>query len=229
MFTLSYFGETEKSAKAATAAVEEIARLAKEGPTAAEVSRIVNNMFADRVYGRESVEGLVNNAGFSLQTARKLDFEEHYEKMLQTVSASDIQSVAHKVCDAILHSEAMFSIAADEHAPSDFSEDMFLEAARYPLQKIRSVAGWRENPEFMQHRHHVSSCNPSVQQIQFDLPGGRALHINFREVKRLPLVSASLALFWAEQCLKMTKKWVRRTSPRSSLPMAPQGKVLNRS
>jgi zinc protease len=192
MFTMSYFGETAKSADAACAAVEEIVRLAKEGPTTAEMNRIVNNMFADRVFGRESVEGLVNNAGFALQTTRKLDFEDHYTKTLQTVSAADIRNVAKKVSDAILQSHAMFSIAADEHAPSDFSEDAFLEAARYPLQKIQSIAGWRENPEFLQHRHHVSERNSAVQQLQFDLPGSRTLHVNFREVKRLPLVSASL-------------------------------------
>ena len=193
MFTMNYFGEAAKSADAAAAAIEELMRLAQDGPTSSEMSRIINNMLADRIFGRESVEGLVNNAGFSLQTSRKLAFEDEYIKNLQKVNATQIQEIANNVCQKIKSGHAIFSIAADEHAPQDFCEEGFLEHVRAPLNKSVAMQGWQQSVASKEYNHTVSSRDPNVQQIQFYFPGGSELHINYREVKRLPIVSASLS------------------------------------
>jgi zinc protease len=191
MMTINYFGEAAKARDAATASVEELVRLANHGPSESEMSRVVNNMIADRIYAKESVEGLTNNAGFSLQTHLKLTFDEHYLTALQRVSASEIRNTARTVCNAIEENRATFSIAADEHAPSDFNEESFYRAATSPLKHGVMIAGW--NPEASGFKTATSKINENVKQICIPLAGDRELHINWREVKRLPLVSATLA------------------------------------
>jgi zinc protease len=213
MFTLSYFGESAKAAEAASASVEEISRLATDGPLPVEINRIVNSMISDRIFGRESVEGLVNNAGFALQTSRKLGFEEDYLKRLQAVSEKDICDVAKSVCSALENSCATFSIAADEHVPSDFNESNFLKEALSPLQKTpfhigspHSISSETESEHAYKGLSHITSkTDSSVRQIKIELPGSRLLHINFREVKRLPIVSASFA-FMGGTTLEDSKK-----------------------
>ncbi len=191
MMTISYFGEAIKARDAITATVEELSRLAAHGPSTSEMSRVVNNMIADRVYGKESVEGLANNAGFALQTKLKLEFEDSYLNKLQCVKHSEIREAAQRVCNAIQENRTTFSIAADEHAPSDFTEESFFAAATAPFRRGVVTSGW--SPEKSKLETVVSKHNQNVKQIRIPLCGGRELNVNWREVKRLPLVSATIA------------------------------------
>ncbi|NBW82368.1 insulinase family protein, partial [bacterium] len=112
-----FYARSETALEALTSSIFEIARLAKEGPSHAELQRVLTSAKAERIYARESIEGLVRTVGGNLMTNAKLEFDEHYLAALKKISVDEVRNCALEVCRQIIAGQ-VFCVAAsnEEHA-----------------------------------------------------------------------------------------------------------------
>lgn len=179
MFGIGFFGMAANAPEALQIIVREIKRLSEVPPTQAELLRILNTLKAQRIYARESMDGIARNAGLSLQTSKKLQFEDFYMECVRQVTPSEVQSVAKKVLEHILQGQFAISAAIGEHLEIPFTQDGV-------IQSIVEAAKLNHTQQ--------SDINPDVKQICVSLPHGKTLKINFRHSKRLPVMCGVLVL-----------------------------------
>lgn len=179
MFGVGFFGMAASAQSALQIIVQEIKRLSEVPPTQAELLRILNTLKAQRIYARESMDGISRNAGLSLQTTKKLHFEDFYMDRVTRVTPKEVQGIAQKVLEHILQGQFAVSAAVGEHLTAPFMEDAV-------AQSIIEAAHLKNMNE--------SDINPDVKQICVPLPQGKLLKINFRHSKRLPVMCGVLVL-----------------------------------
>lgn len=208
MFNFGFYGKASTARDAFSRALQEIAQLAQLGPQPEELARVLNTVKAERVYARESVEGVARTVGLSLMTSHKMDFEENYVAALSKVTPEMVRAVAQTVVSSYAKGEYSLSIAMAREANPDWTEDL-LRAEVAEAVTGKGVQGLCTPDETtgQPHKEIASATNPDVKQWHFSLDAGhtqgllpetkhthRELHFNWRRAERLPLVS--LCLTW---------------------------------
>lgn len=207
MLGIGFFGMANNTLQALKVIVEEIRRLAEVPPTQEELIRVLNTLKAQRIYSRESMDGISRCAGLSLQTAQKMEFESKYMHAVSKVTPIQIQKIAQNVMNQLELGKFCVSAAlGQEILPNMTSSELtntILHAAKVihlneepletSLQKSNSPsfnkASWLNH-----YFRKTSEINPDVKQIIIPLPGDKTLKINYRNSKRLPVVSGMLLL-----------------------------------
>lgn len=207
MLGIGYFGMAENALQAVKIIVQEIRRLAEVPPTQEELTRVLNTLKAQRIYSRESMDGISRCAGLSLQTPEKMEFENIYMHRVSKVTTEQIRQIAQKVMNQLEAGHFHVSVALGEKVIPDISEADFINAIRhtanvmhlnqapleFSLQKTNSPT--YSSDSWLQHYFKkTSEINPEVKQIIIQLPFDKTLKINFRPSKRLPVVSGMLLL-----------------------------------
>ena len=87
-------GKTPKQVEDALRA--QVARVAKEGVSEAELSRVKTQWTASTVYGRDSIYGQANDLGSNWVEGFPLDADDRILKLLRTVTPEQVKSVAKR-------------------------------------------------------------------------------------------------------------------------------------
>jgi zinc protease len=215
LFNFGFYGKASTAREAFTRALQEIAQLAQFGPQPEELARVLNTVKAERVYARESVEGVARTVGLSLMTSHKMDFEDAYVAALGRVTAENVRKVAQHILASYAKGECALSIAMAREVNADWNEDLLrADLASVIARRFGEGAEGAEgaaggDPSDSKPDMEIASAtNPEVKQWHFRLEKphaedahketsnehARELHFNWRRAERLPLVS--LCLTW---------------------------------
>ncbi|KAB8033434.1 M16 family metallopeptidase [Fluviispira multicolorata] len=207
LFGIGFFGMAKNSLAALQLITQEIRRLAEVPPTREELNRVLNTLKAQRIYSRESMDGISRSAGMSLQTAQKMEFENFYMDSVSKVTTKSIQNIAQKVVNQLEAGNFHISVALANDALPETNENDFIEAisravcmTHHNQEPIEASLQQSNSPEFVKenwinsYNLIVSELNPAVKQIKISLPFNKTLKINYRESNRLPITSAMLVL-----------------------------------
>jgi zinc protease len=91
--------EVDPSGRAAAVTFEEIARLAKQGPSTQELDRVITNAESDKLYATQTADGLASRLGFAKMTVGDLHYDYRYIDELKSLDESEIQEAVHRYCD----------------------------------------------------------------------------------------------------------------------------------
>jgi zinc protease len=192
MFSLSFYAPQTTALQGLEAIFEEILKLAESGPTEEEMRRVLSSVRADRIYARESMEGIGKSAGASLQTTQKLAFDDHYILALEKVTLADVKSLAGKMLEMISAGAFTVSSAMGRECLPGVTEDTIRETVLNGIGKLNKEAEAIEQAERRVRLPRNSEFNAAVKQIEIPLPFGKKLHVNYRQESRLPVVSSLL-------------------------------------
>ncbi|NBO37918.1 insulinase family protein [bacterium] len=199
-----FYGRSESALDALQCAMGEIARLAKDGPTSAELQRVLTAAKAEKIYSRESVEGLVRNIGNNLLTTAKLEFDTIFLQKLNQVTTSQVQSCAKEVCQKFLDGQITCVAATNEEHAEQVNAKTLAEAihsCREILQSTLHGSLNKNSPQSelaTQCKTFVSQRNPHVIHSELQLGSDAVLHFNRRVSQRLPVVSHVLVWRWGQ-------------------------------
>jgi zinc protease len=197
-----FYARSETAKEAIFAAVGEISRLANEGPTPAELQRVLTTAKAEKIYARESVEGLVRSVGNNLMTTARLDFGTQYLQKLQSVTTEQVRRCAQNVCDSIAKGRVVAVAASNQDHSDIINKNALCEALATCAEMLKG-----ESPEqssgntklaAFRSKTLASQRNPSISQTQIDLDSHCKLHFNTRTSKRLPVTSHVLVWRWGQ-------------------------------
>lgn len=199
---IAFYGRSETAHAALHAATAEIARLAKEGPTHAELQRVLTSAKAEKIYGRESIEGLVRNIGSNLLTTARLEFDTIFLQKLTKISVAQVQECARMVCENIMTGKVVCLAASNqEHSDIISSESIratIKSCAELVKNELHSQS--QKDAQTLAFKTNVipSQRNPSILHTQIDLGHSTRLHYNTRLAKRLPVASQILVWRWGQ-------------------------------
>lgn len=204
---IGFFGMAKNCIQALKNSVQEIRRLAEVPPTQEELTRVLNTLKAQRIYSRESMDGISRCAGMSLQTSQKMKFEDLYMESVSKIIPEQIQATAKKVMNQLESGNFHISVALANDSLPDVSENDFINAitqavnmSRYneePLEQSlqkSNIPGFSHENWIDFYQPKTSDLNPEIKQIRIELPFQKVLKINYRISKRLPVVSGMLLL-----------------------------------
>lgn len=207
LLSIGFFGRANSALMALQSAVGEIKKLAQNGPSSDEMRRVMAAVRAERIYAKESVEGIGRTAASALMTSSKLRFDEEFLEQLKAVRESDLQKIAGTVLAALACGHFHVSCALARDSLPELTEEDLRAAVRTSalpesISKTSSTAGGDAgalaalNPPGISENSkatlQVSESNPAVKQLILPLPHGRTLHVNFRHSERLPITSGML-------------------------------------
>ncbi len=89
----------EKIPEVFSVMLDELNRIQTDGPTEAEIARVVTNSESERYYALQSADGIASRLGFLKFQIGDLGYDEHYLSALKKVDASEIQEAAKKYFD----------------------------------------------------------------------------------------------------------------------------------
>lgn len=204
---IGFFGMAKNAMHALKIIVQEIRRLAEVPPTREELTRVLNTLKAQRIYSRESMDGISRCAGMSLQTSQKLEFENLYMESVSKVTTEQIRLTAQKVMSQLEAGNFHISVALAKESLPEITEKDFIDSVFHAvkmthhneepleasLQKSNSPNYSKESWIALYDRK-TSELNADVKQIKIQLPFGKTLKINYRLSKRLPVTSGMLLL-----------------------------------
>ena len=202
---IGFFGMAENATEALKLIVQEIRRLMEVPPSREELLRVVNSLKAHRIYGQESMDGITRNAGLSLQTAAKMNFESQYINRMVNTSPKEIQKIAGEVFNQIAQGQFVISATLGHEALPNLPENHFIDTVLQAANSIpyqQTNLGVNLSPEkndpannwLSKYNHHISTLHRDVQQIEFTLPQNKILKINFRQSSRLPITCGTLVM-----------------------------------
>jgi zinc protease len=204
---IGFFGMASNSLNALKIIVQEIRRLAEVPPTREELIRVSNTLKAQRIYSRESMDGISRCAGMSLQTSQKMEFENLYMESVSKVTSEHIRATAQKVMSQLESGNFHISVALSNDSLPEIIEKDFINAVNHSInmthhneEPLEQSLQQSNSPNFSNenwissYQQKTSEVNPAIKQIKILLPFGKVLNINYRLSKRLPIVSGMLLL-----------------------------------
>ncbi|APJ03818.1 M16 family metallopeptidase [Silvanigrella aquatica] len=207
MLGIGFFGMAHNSLHALKIIVQEIRRLSEVPPTREELTRVLNTLKAQRIYSRESMDGISRCAGLSLQTSQKMEFENLYMQSVSKVTPEQIRATAQKVMTQLEQGNFHISVTLANEALPEITEKDFINAVLHSANMIHPNKEPLElslrqsnKPNYLKedwlafYQKKSSETNPDVKQIKIALPFGKVLKINYRLSKRLPVTSGMLLL-----------------------------------
>ncbi|MEY4066788.1 MAG: hypothetical protein RIR26_2996, partial [Pseudomonadota bacterium] len=198
-----FYARSETAREAVLAGIGEIARLAKEGPSHSELQRVLTSAKADKIYSRESVEGLVRSVGNNLLTTARLEFDTLFLQKLSRVTTEQVQACAQQVCESLLSGRAICVAAANQEHESIINLGTLQETLSEGANVIRQILGNRDTQDTPVSRirsrvHQVSERNPAIRQESVALSDLAKLNFNTRPSTRLPVSSHVLVWRWGQ-------------------------------
>ena len=204
LFSVGFFCMTENAQEALKVTLQEIRRLGLVPPSKEELQRVCNAIKAQRIYSRESMDGISRSAGLSLMTLMKLDFENKYVERVLQVTAFEIQNLAKKIWADFEKGLWSISIAMSAEKEKGWTEESWKNLVHDTIfssapseyksnNKVTEKEG--NNASFSLAAEIISKTSEfksDVKQILIPLPHGKKLHINYRPSNRLPVVSGVL-------------------------------------
>jgi zinc protease len=204
---IGFFGMASNSLNALKIIVQEVRRLAEVPPTREELIRVLNTLKAQRIYSRESMDGISRCAGMSLQTSQKMEFENSYMECVSKVTPEEIRATAQKVMSQLEAGNFHISVALSNDSLPEILEKDFIDAVYHAVnmthhneEPLEQSLQQSNSPNFSKeswissYHQKTSELNQAVKQIKIALPYGKTLKINYRISKRLPIVSGMLLL-----------------------------------
>jgi zinc protease len=189
LLTISLYCEEEKTLDAFSATIDELHFLAEEGPTTAEMERVVYTTIASRIFDSENLETKADNIGFALSTRSRLRFEDEYLDAMRRLTAADIQRVAKRAVQLLREKRYAMTLAVTNS--STLSEANLAWNITVSLPDGNETRD-EKRPDAIRQTI-ISTHNPDVRQIVLPLPGDRTLRVNVRENRETPIASAVLA------------------------------------
>jgi zinc protease len=198
-----FYARSETAREALTASILEVSRLAKEGPTESELRRVLTAAKAERIYARESVEGLVRTVGGSLMTTAKLEFDQRYLAALGKVTLTQVQHCAQYFCDELSAGRVVCVAASNQdHAevinPESLKATLEDAARSLGLGQTGLSSNCGSRASSFAVMREVSKRNANIIHHRVDLAPQARLHFNTRPSKRLPVASHTLVWRWGQ-------------------------------
>lgn len=205
LFGVGFFGMAKNATEALKIIVQEIRRLSEVPPSREELLRVINSIKAHRIYAQESMDGITRNAGLSLQTFAKMQFEPQYIERMMNTTGKEIQSIAEQVFQQIAQGQFVISAALGHKVLENISENHFIETVNHAVNYIHNNSSINlsdlshekkdaEHSWLEKYKINISPLNSDIQQIEINLPFNKKLKINFRESRRLPIASGTLVM-----------------------------------
>lgn len=204
MASLSFYTAGPSALEALVASLDEIATLSREVPSESEVRRIHTALKAERIYARESVEGVVRQSLANLLTSRGLDFEDHYVHALSRVTPRTIQETAREFVEHVQAGAFALSAVTSNELEATISEASLAKTvASWCAPKAHTAARPKslENSDTPIRTSEVktSSRSPDVRQIVISGPGGLTMHVNYRRTDKIPACAMGLYALGGQQ------------------------------
>ncbi|MBE3068925.1 MAG: insulinase family protein [Planctomycetes bacterium] len=98
-FLVTLQADPAKAEAARAAAMEHLARAAREKPTDEELARAKRQKIAEHVYGLQQCEDIAGDVGLNALLLNDPDFSQHYVSQIQRVTADDVRRVAAAYLD----------------------------------------------------------------------------------------------------------------------------------
>lgn len=197
-----FYARTATAHDALCAAVGEISRLAKEGPTQAELQRVLTAAKAEKIYSNESIEGHVRNIGNNLLTAARLEFDTRFLEKLSRVSIEQVQACAQTVCDNIAQGQVICVAACNQEHAELFNESSLAASLKSVSEQLRAQSSTNDKALSAQERmgavSRTSERNPAIRQMSAQIGDGVRLNFNTRNSTRLPVASHVLVWRWGQ-------------------------------
>ncbi len=155
---------------------KEILHLQNHGPTQEEIDRIIVNNESEKIYARQTTDGMAGRIGYLRFILNDMGFDEKYLEQLRSVKSEDIQRVAREY----LNYDGMCGVLLQPKSQSeyDFSETQM--EAKTILKKS----------ELKSKTHFVSGHKKSAQH--FTLPSGVRVIFNERPETQVFSIHASV-------------------------------------
>jgi zinc protease len=182
-------GETPETGIAAIRA--EIARLRDEPVTAAELAEAKNELVADALRGRETIEDRATTLGFVLINTNDASVADRQIADIQAVTAEDIQRVARRYLTDDRAITIRYLNADEQNPPTPQNTDVTAPvtvADLAPVGRVFTLLPEAERTPLPEPAEPVSPTTPPVADFRLD-NGMRVLVV---EKEGLPLVSARL-------------------------------------
>ncbi len=211
MMAIGCYTRVENLGAALSESIRCVQALARTEPAESEVRRVLTTLKAEKIYARESVEGLVRQNLFQLQTSRGLDFEDHYLSLLQRVTPKAVQETAREFLEKLQSRDRCVCVLANEAAAEQLTSENIEKTLDEALRDTPAIKGQTLSPDgetklesgslqksrlSEESGSHpsvtISSLNSEVKQIVVRSQTGRSLRINYRQTDKIPAVSFGL-------------------------------------
>ncbi|MFZ9520311.1 MAG: M16 family metallopeptidase [Silvanigrellaceae bacterium] len=198
-----FYARSETTLEAITASIFEIARLAKEGPNHAELQRVLTAAKAERIYSRESIEGLVRTVGGNLMTNAKLAFDDRYLAALRKITVEQVQECAVAVCRQIVAGQVICVAASNEEHAATINEANLKSTIENAARRVDTYLNSRngrltDTSPALTPKRETSIRNPNVVHHTLNLSPNVEMSFNTRISNRLPVTSQVLVWRWGQ-------------------------------
>lgn len=182
-------GQTVETGKAALEV--EIARLRDEPVTAAELAEAKNELVADALRGRESIDDRATTLGMALIMTGDATAADREIAEIQAVTAADVQRVARRYLTPQRQITINYLSADEANAPSEQKKNVdapVTVASLAPAGPVAVLLPEAERARLPQPGPEVSPATPAIADFRLD----NGLRVLVAPTKGLPLVSARL-------------------------------------
>lgn len=182
-------GETVETGKAALEA--EIARLRDEPVTAAELAEAKNELVADALRGRESIDDRATTLGMALIMTGDATAADREIAEIQAVTAADVQRVARRYLTPQRQITINYLPADDDHPASEQNRNVnapVTVAALAPAGPVAVLLPEAERARLPEPGPEASPSTPAIADFRLD----NGMRVLVAPTQGLPLVSARL-------------------------------------
>ncbi len=99
LYVQAEFDQVDKSLPVCEALFRQLARIKEEGPTDAELERVLVNAESERLYAMQTADGMAGRLGFARFVLGDVNFDQEYLERLRAVTTAKIQDVARRYLD----------------------------------------------------------------------------------------------------------------------------------
>jgi len=137
-FMVMYQAEPAKAAAARAAILEHLARVAKEGISAEELTRAKRQKISEHVFGLQTCEDIATDMGTNALLVGDPHFSDRYAEAIQKVTAADVQRVAAEylkpdmLCETVVRPKPAAPAAGDGAAAANAASETTTPAAGVP-------------------------------------------------------------------------------------------------
>lgn len=182
--TIGLYARGEDILSALEASLNVAARLAAEEPSEIEVRRVHTTLKAERIYARETVEGIVRQSLAGLLTTKGTKFEEHYLQLLSKVTPKSVQTTAQEFISRIRNGECTIcAVTAEEYSPLVTAASL-AATVEGALSSNGNKASASQSSQLVR-----SPLNADVKQTVLQLSNGYRINVNYRRTSKIPAVA----------------------------------------
>lgn len=216
----------ERLAPAVTETFKVMKRLAEEGPTPEELSRVMVNSESERLYATQTADGMASRLGFLKFIMGDLNYDQEYLEQLRATTSDKIKEVAKKYLDFRRMSGVI--LVPKANAEFDFSgierlADQTFDSGGEILQgvphKVRASA-IHKNSKNSEDKYPLAFTFPSGLEVRIcERPSSHvmSIHASVLAGVRLEVTNPieSAAMDWGSSSM-LASTWTKGTSLKDS-------------